>query len=46
MGDAFGIVPLIVNKQAARPLGGDHAVGGKERLALWVCQPHRKEGTS
>ena len=29
MGDAFGVVALIANKQAARPLGGDHAVGGK-----------------
>lgn len=44
-GGAFGGAALIANKQAARPLGrGITPWGGKERLALWVCQPHRKEG--
>lgn len=28
-GGAFGVVLLIVNKQAARPLGGDHALEGQ-----------------
>ena len=45
-GGAFGVVPLIANKQVARPLGGDHSMAGKERLALWVSQSHLKEGTS
>ena len=28
-GGAFGVVLLIANKQAARPLGGDHALEGQ-----------------